>query len=476
MDEKKSPIKLPSTIEDCHQRIKQLVEITEVLIVRVEKLELENRELKERLNNNSSNSSLPSSQDFKKKKQKKTKPNTNKGGGQRGHKGHFRKLLELNDIDDLVVCRLPPRCICGGNIQLKEDLVRHQVHELPKVNLHVTEYQLEKGVCRCCGTNQVAALPAGVTWGITGPYLTSFMSHLTSKYKLSRRELQEFLKEHYDFKISLGSVFNKQKLINNALEKLVAELLKEIKQSSCVHMDETGHRRDGTSQWLWGIMSATTAFFSIEKSRGKKVICALMGDFNNIVTSDRYAAYNYFESDKRQTCWAHLKRDFTKLSEKKEVVVARIGKELLIYQSKLFERWHNFKQGHISREELIRETGHIRTHVGELLEQGSYADPKLKIARFCKNLLENFTALWTFIFYEGVEPTNNHAERCLRPAVIWRKKYFGTRSNYGSEFVARTISLITTWKLQSKNAFETLSKIVEEHFNASSLQVITQGT
>ncbi|AHE66322.1 transposase IS66 family [Legionella oakridgensis ATCC 33761 = DSM 21215] len=157
-------------------------------------------------------------------------------------------------------------------------------------------------------------------------------------------------------------------------------------------------------------------------------------------------------------------------------MVARIGKELLIYQSKLFERWHNFKQGHISREELIRETGHIRTHVGELLEQGSYADPKLKIARFCKNLLENFTALWTFIFYEGVEPTNNHAERCLRPAVIWRKKYFGTRSNYGSEFVARTISLITTWKLQSKNAFETLSKIVEEHFNASSLQVITQGT
>lgn len=464
----KSTSKLPETIEGCHELIKQLIEVTEGLIVQVEQLRQENRELKERLDNNSSNSSLPPSHDYKKKKAKKASSNPNKGGGQRGHKGHFRVLLNSEQVDELVTCRLPERCACGGQVAVKEACVRHQVHELPKIKLHVTEYQLEKGTCCGCGKKHVASLPQGITWGITGPYLTSFMSYMISKYKLSRRELQEFLKEHYDFRLSLGSVFNKQKLINQALEAPVAQLLQQIKEAPCVNMDETGHRRDGKAEWLWGMMSSDAAFFSTEKSRGKKVIIKLMGDYEQILTSDRYAAYNYFDSDKRQTCWAHLKRDFTKLSEKKDTIAARIGKELLIYQSRLFEQWHQYKKGHLSREQLIRETEPIRKLIGECLEQGSYTAPELKIARFCKNLLASFTSLWTFIFNEHVEPTNNHAERCLRQAVIWRKKYFGTRSDYGSEFVARMMSLITTSKLQSKNAFEALTQLIDNYFKEKS--------
>ena len=466
MDEKKT-LSLPSTIEECHDLIKRLVEITDVLVVRVEKLEHENIALKERLDNNSSNSSQPPSQDFKKKKQKKTESNPNKGGGVKGHKGHHRALLDKDVVDEIVGCKLPKFCTCGGKIMLKEEPMRHQVHELPPMKLQVTEYRLEKGFCTCCGHNQIASLPKGVTWGITGPRLTSLMTHMVSRYKLSRRELQEFLKEHYSFQVSMGCIYKKQKITNKALEQPVADLLKQIKESPCANMDETGHRRDGLSQWLWGVMSKEVAFFSVEKSRGKKVIQHLMGDFNQIMTSDRYAAYNYFDSEKRQVCWAHLKRDFTKLSEKKDPVISRIGKNLLLCQTELFELWHQHKQGNILRDELIRKTAPLRQQLGEYLEQGTYTDPKMRIVRFCKNLLEHFSALWTFLFHEHVEPTNNHAERCLRQAVIWRKKYFGTRSDYGSEFVARTMSLITTCKLQSKNAFDALTQIVDAHFCGS---------
>jgi transposase len=343
MDEKKS-LSLPNTLEESHDLIRRLVEITDVLVVRVEKLEHENRALKERLDNNSSNSSQPPSQDFKKKKQKKTQSNPNKGGGVKGHKGHYRTLLDKEDVDKIVACKLPKFCGCGGKIKLKEDHMRHQVHELPPMTLHVTEYSIEKGFCTCCGQNQIASLPKGVTWGITGPRLTSLMSHMVSKYKLSRRELQEFLKEHYSFQVSMGCIYKKQKITNKALEQPVADLLKQIKESPCANMDETGHRRDGVSQWLWGIMSKNVAFFSVEKSRGKKVIHHLMEDFNQIITSDRYAAYNYFDSEKRQVCWAHLKRDFTKLSEKKDPVISRIGKNLLLCQAELFELWHYYKQ------------------------------------------------------------------------------------------------------------------------------------
>lgn len=453
---------LPQNLEDCHKLIRQLFEITQTLVNRIEKLEQENRALKEQLNNNSSNSSKPPSTD---KKKNKSGMVLKKSGGKLGHKGHNRRLLERDKVDDIIICRLPLlHCDCGGRVQLKEGYQRHQVYELPKIKLRVTEYELEKGYCGCCKSDKVACLPEGITWGITGPNLTSFMSQMVSKYKLSRRELQDFLKEQFDFSLSLGTLFNKQKLVNQALEKPVAELFKIIKESACLNMDETGYRRDGKSQWLWGIMSSCAAYFTIEPSRGKKVIHRLMEGFEQIVISDRYAAYNYFDSSKRQLCWAHLKRDFTKLSEKPDKLIARLGKQLLRCQKDLFEIWHNFKQGHLHRFELQLQVKSIRTQVGQYLEQGSYTDPTLKAVRFFNNLLDNFTALWTFIFVEGVEPTNNHAERCLRPAVIWRKKSFGTRSDYGSEFVARMMSLITTCKLQSRSSFDLLKQTMQCFF------------
>jgi transposase len=461
---------LPNTVEGCHDFISGLLNTISELFKRVEKLEddnkklsHENKELKERLKTNSSNSSLSPSKDLKRKKKNK-KPSNKKSGGQKGHQGHFRELVDSNQVDSVVRCQLPDLCVCGGIIDSKEDFQRHQVYELPPIKLSLTEYQLAKGCCLNCNQNHVAPLPEGITWGITGPKLTAFMSHLVSKYQLSRRELKEFLKEHYDFNLSLGSVFNKQKIVNSALEAPTIELLAAIKESRNINVDETSHNRDGKKQWMWSLASSTIAFFSITGSRGKKVLKSLMGDYHYVVTSDRYAAYNYFDSDKRQICWAHLKRDFTRLSEKDDKVCSRIGKNLLSCETELFRVWHEFKQLKITRDELLRQSQPIRQRVGEFLEQGSYTDPLLKIARFCKNLLESFNALWTFLSVEQVEPTNNHAERCLRPTVTWRKKYFGTRSDYGSEFVARSASIKMTCQLQSKNTFQFLQQTLQSYF------------
>jgi transposase len=459
---------LPNTIEGCHDLIRSLLPTVSELFKRVEKLEVENKQLKERLNNNSSNSSLPPSKDFKKKKNKKP-PSKNKSGGQKGHQGHFRALLDSKEVNSIVNCSLSDFCSCGGEIRIKKDYQRHQVYELPEIKLHLTEYQLEKGCCQACSQNHVASLPAGITWGISGPKLSAFMSHMVSKYQLSRRELKEFLKEQFSFDISLGTVFNKQKIVNNALVGPTAELLVAVQKSSNINADETSHYRDGKKQWMWSIVSSTIAFFSVAGSRGKKVLKSLIGDYRYIVTSDRYAAYNYFDSDKRQLCWSHIKRDFTKLSEKEDKVCARIGKNLLESEAKLFSVWHEFKQSKINRNELIRQCKPIRQRIGELLEQGSYTDPLLKAARFCRNLLESFTSLWTFLYIENIEPTNNHAERCVRPAVTWRKKYFGTRSDYGSEFVARSMSIRMTCQLQGKSTFQFLCQTLQSYFSKKPL-------
>jgi transposase len=140
--------------------------VTEVqqLQQRVAVLEAENKALKEQLNRNFSNTSLPPSRNFKKPKSKKP-PSSNPSGGQPGHRGHHRQLLESHDVDTIVHCPLPTHCECGGELTRKEDDQRHQVYELPPIQLQVTEYRLEKGRCRACGRRQTAALPEGVTWG-----------------------------------------------------------------------------------------------------------------------------------------------------------------------------------------------------------------------------------------------------------------------------------------------------------------------
>jgi transposase len=456
---------LPNTIEECHALIRLLLNKLDEFSQRISVLEAENRDLKERLNINSSNSSLPPSKSPKKKKNTTRKPSGKKAGGQSGHKGHYRKLLPVEQVDFTKSCSLPEHCECGGKIKLLPEVVRHQVHELPELKLDVTEYQLERGCCDTCHCKKVASLPEGVTWGITGPRLTGFMSELIAKYGLSRSELKVFLKDIFDFDLSKGTIFNKQKIVTAALEAPVAELLPIVKESISINADETGHNRDGGREWLWGFISPVAAYFLIHSSRGKKVLRQIIGDFVNIVISDRYIAYTIFDSSQRQVCWAHLKRDFTKLSEKKDKIIARIGKNLLECESNLFEIWHQFKCGFITRGELQEEAEPIRQRVYYLLEQGSYTDPALKAVGFCKNLLGYFDALWTFLEIEGVEPTNNHAERCLRPFVIWRKKYFCTRSDYGSDFVARIASIITTCKLNGKSSFEFLATLLDDYFS-----------
>lgn len=461
---------LPQTVEECHQLIRLLLNKLddlsrrqEVLEAETRRLVLENTQLKERLNNNSSNSSLPPSKSFTKKRNSR-QASGKKAGGQPGHKGYYRELVPVDQVDVVQSCTLPSKCLCGNAINPTGQYVRHQVYELPVLKLDITEYQLQQGYCKGCGCKHTASLPEGITWGITGSRLTGFMSELSARYGLSRSQQMTFLKEIFNFSISKGTVFNKQKLVNAAMGAPVEELLSIVKAGVSVNADETSHNRDGKKQWVWGFVSSAAAHFSIHGSRGKKVLQKMFGEFKNILISDRYAPYNIFASDRRQLCWAHLKRDFTKLSEKGDQIIARMGKKLLECESGLFKIWHKFKAKEKSREELQREAEPIRKVMGELLEQGSYTDPKLRVSRFCKNILERFDALWTFLAVDEVEPTNNHAERSLRALVIWRKKYFCTRSDYGSEFVARSGSIITTCKLNGKSSFEFFIQLMGNYF------------
>src|SRR5262249_48959736 len=156
-----------------------------------------------------------------------------------------------------------------------------------------------------------------------------------------------------------------------------------------------------------------------------------------VVTSDRWKAYNPFR--RRQFCWSHLRRDFQAMIDRQDSG-APIGRKLLDLSDRMFAWWHRVRDGTLNRSSFQVYISGLRAEVrGAWTRGGACGCPQA--AATCRELLAHQPKLWAFIRHEGVEPTNNAAERALRHAVLWRKGSGGTDSARGSRFVERALSV-----------------------------------
>jgi transposase len=167
-----------------------------------------------------------------------------------------------------------------------------------------------------------------------------------------------------------------------------------------------------------------------------------------IVGSDRWSVYQQLAQDRWQVCWAHLRRDFQAMIDRGNDGAA-VGEELLFLSAVLFSWWHRVRDGTLARSTFRRYVAGLRADVREQLEQGSTCGCA-KTAATCRELLAVEPALWTFVRVEGVEPTNNHIERMLRLAVLWRKNSLGSQSEAGCRFVERLLTVVQTRRLQGR--------------------------
>jgi len=179
------------------------------------------------------------------------------------------------------------------------------------------------------------------------------------------------------------------------------------------------------------------------------------------------ATYGALPTEARRVCRVHLLRDFTRWSEPggHSGSAMVMGSDARAAAKRVLRLWRAFRAGTIDRPALRAGVGPLRTRLGRILRAGTrLASPRdAKAAAFCRNLLRIEPALWTFASVEGVEPTNNHAERCLRPAVLWRKNCYGSRSERGCRFVERMLTVVTTLRLRGKSALEYLTRAIEAH-------------
>jgi transposase len=246
------------------------------------------------------------------------------------------------------------------------------------------------------------------------------VSLLHGRYRLSDRETQDFLTAVCGLPIGLGSIPTCCAWVSIALAPVDAAIHAHVQRQGVANIDETSWRVSGQRGWLWTLVTEAASCFRIARSRSCSALLALIGDsFRGIVGSDRLKVYNLLPDDQRQLCWAHLLRNLRALADYQHPD-SDWAERMLAQVDALFVAWHAYRIGLFDRAGLQQALIPVRMAMRKLLTQGQ-AIAWYRIQGLSTELLAHWGALWTFSQVEGVEPTNNGAERALRPAVLWRR-------------------------------------------------------
>jgi len=435
---------LEKTIFQMQQQLQQLEKRTEKLEVRTKM--------------NSQNSSKPPSSDspFNKKK-KKIKKSKRKRGGQKGHKGHQQQMLEPNKVENI----MPQDCSCG-RLDLDPDSIEsfytHQHIELPEIKMDVTHLILHKGKCQC-GNTVKARVPSAFSSGY-GCRLSAVIAELSGSHGASRQSVQDFCQSVLGLAISTGAI---QRVIDRSSEAILP-IYKAIgnhaRQCDVNGVDETSWFQSGKLQWLWTLVNDVVAFFMIHPNRSKEAFNQLVQDWQGILISDNYGVYvNWI--NQRQTCLAHYIRKAKALAERKDQSIKRFG-ESILKQLQLLCHWAKKPPDEKQWTDFYSQLLMLL-----MLYEGADDDA----GYLARSIAREIESLWVFLDQNGVEPTNNRAERALRFAVLWRKRSNGTRSDKGNRWVERILSLKQTCRLRAMPVFPILSTAIDAYFKEQNLDL-----
>jgi transposase len=260
--------------------------------------------------------------------------------------------------------------------------------------------------------------------------------------------------------LSLGTIANLEQTTVAAVAAPRAAAQAYVRTPSVAHLDETGWRAGRTRAWLWVAVTAWVTVLAGRLSRGATVAQDLWGErFCGILVTDRWSAYTWYPTRWRQVCWAHLLRDFEAMSERGGRS-QEIGEALRAQARQMFHWWHQVRDGTLTHAQFRGILRPIRCQVARLLKAGQTCGVA-KTEGGCREILKVYDALWTFVRVAGVEPTNNAAERAIRPGVLWRKGSVGTQSANGSRFVEAMMTVVATLKQQHRKVLAYMTDVCQ---------------
>lgn len=420
-------------------------------------------ELEAQINRNSKNSSKPPSTDQK----GNTRENNQKK--RRSHAGKSRPLYPLERVDRQIDCtqQACPHCHSSQIHPLTDPPVVWQQVELPQVQAIVTQFNCQKYCCDECGRRSVAHLPDGVPFSAFGPKLMALVATLTGRFHMAKREALLLIQDLYGIDLSEGSIVNIEESVANALDDAYERIHHYVVQGIVPrHFDETSWRNSGKRRYVWLATTVSAAFYRIDPHRSQEAFVKIIGSHTNQPTvTDRYSAYNILDGP-HQYCLAHLIREFHAFAEQageNGKIAGKIEKELK-NACHIQGQW---RDGTSTKQQRGVRLAHSKRRLNDLLIDG-LAFGNDKLSGLCDRLLDGFEHLWKFASVEGMEPTNNMAERDLRKLVLWRKKSYGTRSTKGQKFVERISSVVETVKKNGKNVLNYLEEALHAFYRGHS--------
>lgn len=425
--------------------------------------------LEARLGENSSNSNQPPSKDTPEQRRNRDKgqPSGRKRGGQPGHKPQRREMLPPEKVTR-IENHYPKECErCGSSLATVDnsDPIRHQVVDLPEIQPDVTEHRLHAGDCEECGHCTRASLPVGVPRSMFGPRLLALIALLTGSCRVSRRQVTMLLGDVLGIRVSLGALSEAEQRISDAVAPAVQEAVNFARAQPVKHVDATTWATAGAYRALWTVSTAMVTVFAITRDGTYETAQRLLYKARGLLVSDRAKVFGFWAMNKRQICWAHLLRKFAGFVERKGTG-SQIARQLQGTAELIFHYWHRVRDGTMSRREFHEWMEPVRERVESLLERGV----ALRVRGFsgtCMDILQHRAALWAFVDRTDVEPTNNAAERDLRPFVQWRKTSYGTQSERGERYAERIMTVTHTLRKQNRSVFHYLHRACANHLYAN---------
>jgi len=426
------------------QRINEMERVMALAEAEIEKLRQENEKLKEEREALRYELNQMLGKIFKPQvKPRHDATNQPKRGAPCGHRGNSRRRPgEISEVIDIY----PEKCDrCGGQVNGYPNTFDEHVIEDIEIKKRVTCYRFHYGYCQQCKRvvyPKKERIPANDRIGSEARAIGGYLRHLGLTY----RKAASIFKGIFGLNLTHPSfmAFNTEQAQNGL--SVYEGIKQSIRHSPCVNADETGWRVNGQNHWLWVFTNKDAALYLIDKSRGSKVINNVLGEkYEGVLTTDFYSAYNKLEAQAKQRCLAHLLHEIKEVEEKNRLasdsIDGRFCEELKTVFRQTIDVWNEYREGTKVLQDLVKEKGQAISRLVELLLLPiKHRDTRRLRRRITKHNRE----LFTFLDNPVVEPTNNRAERQLRPLVIMRKVTFGNRTALGALNQAVIMSIIQT--------------------------------
>jgi transposase len=387
--------------------------------------------------------------------------------GRKAGQGKFawRMPPPLEQVTATTEARLPGCPECGGRLQARKTHEQFVI-DLPEAPPTVTRYVTHSGQCPRCQKRvrsrhpeQISAA-TGAAGVVIGPRAKALAADWKHRLGVSYAKVAEMLEVAFGLSFTRSGICQADTRLALAQARPVyAELVDLMRQSAVVHADETGWRIGLLSAWLWVFTNRALTVYTVQTSRGHEVVVELLGrEFRGTLVTDCFTAYDHraLADWLQQKCVGHLLKDLKVMRETKTRGAVRFAQDVTaLLRDALALRE---KKPDISVYKFHTEVVALEHRLDRLI------DPRRKLTdpdnqRFAKRLRKQRPHLLRFLHTDGLDPTNNQAERMLRPAVITRKTNGCNRTERGALAHAILASILVTCRQQGLPLLEALVKI-----------------